>query len=68
MPDVVVLVDSEPTGDGYAHNPGVLAMDGQFVITFMDLPPVLAFLSVTLDAGTVFVNFRTAALDEEGSI
>jgi hypothetical protein len=65
LPELLVLVDGMPTGEGYAYDPGIASGDGEFVVTLDGLPPVLAFLAVTLDDGTVVVNFRAAPLDDE---
>ena len=64
LPELLVLVDGMPTGEGCTHDPGISADDGEFVLTFDGLPPVLAFLAVTLEDGTVVVNFRTAPPDD----
>lgn len=64
LPELLVLVDGMPTGEGCAHDPSISGDDGKFVLTFGGLQPVLAFLAVTLEDGTVVVNFRTAPPDD----
>jgi len=59
IPEFFVLVDGQP------FDALVTQMADKAGIVFDGIPPILAYLSVTLEDGSVVVNFRTAELEEK---